>query len=431
MGPSNYSPQMAGSMREGCAVASAVWLGLVLAFSLGCSASSSATSSGNAVGGNGNAGGSGATGGASGVTGGNRGTGDGDCIRRVEDDSTCREYGYPPRALFCEVPATPPSSACVIYLPIGSGDGLCCPDDYVTCPDEPPADGSACSQDMTCTWGSHPEPQCRTSGSCFGGTWSVNEPPAYCSDPLLGGDCPAAPGDIAVGASCSPEQLVCDYPTGDRCTCTDCSVEQPSCAVGNYVWHCWSPPGGCPTYYPNLGSTCDLPANTTCQYTCASIAVCSADGVWVSGGFMCPDCNSPDTPIATPSGPRPVAELRPGDLVYSVNRGLLEAVPVLQVRSKAQRHHHVVRVVLETGTTLEISASHPTVDGRTLGDLTAGDRLDGVRVVSATLIPYRYSHTYDILPASDTGTYYTGGVLIDSTLHARTVVDAPPVPMSR
>ena len=50
-----------------------------------------------------------------------------------------------------------------------------------------------------------------------------------------------------------------------------------------YTWRCWSPPEGCPTYYPNLGSACDLPADTECRYTCASIAVCSADGVWVSG----------------------------------------------------------------------------------------------------------------------------------------------------
>jgi hypothetical protein len=90
-----------------------------------------------------------------------------------------------------------------------------------------------------------------------------------------------------------------------------------------------------------------------------------------------------------------------------------------------------MQVVLETGTTLEISASHPTADGRVLGDLTAGAELDGVRVVSAELVPYEHSHTYDILPASDTATYYAGGVLIGSTLRARTLVEAPPVPMSR
>jgi hypothetical protein len=37
-------------------------------------------------------------------------------------------------------------------------------------------------------------------------------------------------------------------------------------------------------------------------------------------------------------------------------------------------------------------------------------------VIDSTLVPYRQSHTYEILPLSDTGTYYAGGVLIGSTL---------------
>ncbi len=413
----------------------------------GTTGSGGIVGAGGATGGTSGSGGSGGTGGATGgtagtggivgigggVTGGAAGSGgSGGCMRTTDDDEVCREHGYPPQAFFCTAPAVFPSTACVIYLPIGSGDGVCCPDEYVTCPDQPPADGSSCSEDVYCTWGSHPEPSCRTDGSCSNGTWSVFDPPASCSDPLLGAECPAAPGDIAIGATCTPGGLVCDYPTGDRCTCTDCSVEDPSCGpMGNYTWRCWSPPADCPTYYPNLGSVCDLPADTSCRYTCADIAVCSAEGIWGAGGFECPDCNAPDTPIATPSGSRPVAELRPGDLVYSVHRGEHVAVPVLQVRSKPQRSHYVMRVVLETGATLQISATHPTTDGRTLGDLTANDTLDGVRVVSAELVPYTYSHTYDILPASDTGAYYAGGVLIGSTLRAPIRVEAPLAPMSR
>ncbi|HOU93991.1 MAG TPA: hypothetical protein PLU22_23230 [Polyangiaceae bacterium] len=138
--------------------------------------------------------------------------------------------------------------------------------------------------------------------------------------------------------------------------------------------------------------------------------------------MFCPDCDAPDTPIATPSGPRPIAELAPGDPVYSVHRGRLAVVPVLEVRSKRQVHHQVVRLALASGVTLEISATHPTADGRTLGELGAGDRLDGVEIVAAERVPYRHSHTYDILPASDTGAYYAGGVLIGSTLHPPTTV---------
>jgi hypothetical protein len=75
-----------------------------------------------------------------------------------------------------------------------------------------------------------------------------------------------------------------------------------------------------------------------------------------------------------------------------------------------------MHVTLADGTELRISAPHPTADGRTFGALHAGDSLDGRPVVSAELVPYAEPFTYDILPDSDTGTYFAGGALIGSTL---------------
>jgi hypothetical protein len=106
----------------------------------------------------------------------------------------------------------------------------------------------------------------------------------------------------------------------------------------------------------------------------------------------------------------------------------MSIVPIAEVGRQAQRNHHVMRLLLATGTVLEISPGHPTADGRRIGQLAADDRLDEVRIVSATLVPYRHSHTYDILPASDTGTYYAGGVLIGSTLAPAQRLAAVPVP---
>jgi hypothetical protein len=37
-------------------------------------------------------------------------------------------------------------------------------------------------------------------------------------------------------------------------------------------------------------------------------------------------------------------------------------------------------------------------------------------VASAELVPYGYDATYDVLPASSTGTYFVAGALIGSTL---------------
>jgi hypothetical protein len=127
-------------------------------------------------------------------------------------------------------------------------------------------------------------------------------------------------------------------------------------------------------------------------------------------------CASPDTPIATPLGNRPIADLAAGDLVYSVDHDAIVAVPVLRTNRAPVHDHRVVRVTLESGAVLEISPRHPTADGRTFGDLHAGDRLDRFTVTAAELVPYAHSFTYDILPASSTHTYFAAGALVGTTL---------------
>lgn len=127
-------------------------------------------------------------------------------------------------------------------------------------------------------------------------------------------------------------------------------------------------------------------------------------------------CASPDTPIATPDGDIPMHALAVGGLVYSIHDGQIVAVPILQTNRVAVHAHHVVRLTLATGAVLEISPGHPTADGRTVGDLRAGDRLAGVEILAAALVPYAYDHTFDILPASDSGVYFAGGVPLGSTL---------------
>lgn len=136
---------------------------------------------------------------------------------------------------------------------------------------------------------------------------------------------------------------------------------------------------------------------------------------WLHGN--CPICAAPDTPIATPFGNRAIASLRVGELVYSVDHGEIVAVPILKVGRASVTGHHVVRVVLDSGAVLEISAGHPTADGRTFGDLRSTSLLDDLhRVVSAQMVPYAHDATYDILPESDTGTYFAAGALIGSTM---------------
>ena len=102
--------------------------------------------------------------------------------------------------------------------------------------------------------------------------------------------------------------------------------------------------------------------------------------------------------------------------MYSVEDEAIVAVPIARVNRRHVEGHHVVELRLERGTVLHVSPGHPTADGRTFGDLVAGDELDGQRVLDARLVAYPHPYTYDILPASPTGTYFAGGALIGSTL---------------
>jgi hypothetical protein len=127
-------------------------------------------------------------------------------------------------------------------------------------------------------------------------------------------------------------------------------------------------------------------------------------------------CASPDTPIATPDGYQPIAALAVGDLVYSEDHGALVAVPLRRVTRRPVKNHFVVHIRTQKGALLDLSAPHPTADGRTFADLRVGDSLDGDVIVSRELVPYPYLFTHDILPASSSGTYVAGGILVASTL---------------
>ena len=155
-----------------------------------------------------------------------------------------------------------------------------------------------------------------------------------------------------------------------------------------------------------LGPTvtgCFEPVNGTCPTGCADCV-----------------CASPTTPVATPVGDRPIADLEVGDLVYSIDHGSLAVVPIKRVhRQPVTGSHRVVELKLAHGATLKISPRHPTADGRHFADLGAGDVVDGVRVLGARLVDYDLPFTYDILPDSDSGTYFAGGTLIGSTLSPR------------
>lgn len=292
------------------------------------------------------------------------------------------------------------------------------------CGSAPPKNGSPCERSSSgtgfttaeCSWGEDPRPACRTHGTCNSGAWSITPPNDGCAVDPQPAACPTAPA--TEGASCSDATLQCWYDDGAVCSCSACEggSEYPLCrTIDPPQWACVKPQAGCPNPAPQAGSACDDP-QLQCGTSCELPIRCEG-GIWQYGQEMCPICASPLTPIATPSGDRPIAELRVGDLVYSVEGAAIVAVPIARIASTRVFHHEVLKIALDDGATLEISAGHPLASGKPLSSLAEGSHIDEQhRVISIEQIPYTYDRTYDILPRSSSGTYFAAGALLGSTL---------------
>ena len=133
----------------------------------------------------------------------------------------------------------------------------------------------------------------------------------------------------------------------------------------------------------------------------------------------CPICLAEGTLINTPEGMIAVQDLRVGDLVWTMNAsGERVSASILKTSSvPAPAGHQILHVLLSDGRQLRASPGHPTVDGQMLGDVKAGNLLDGARVILIERLPYEGTATYDLLPSGDTGFYWANRILIGSTLN--------------
>jgi hypothetical protein len=146
-----------------------------------------------------------------------------------------------------------------------------------------------------------------------------------------------------------------------------------------------------------------------------AIVVESSEPAFLVG---CPICLSRWTPIATPYGQVAVQTLAVGDLVWTVNAaGDRVATSVAAVGHVAvPSTHELIHLALGDGREVRASPGHQLADGRRLGDLLAGDSVDGTRVVSVQAMAYGQPFTYDLLPSGSTGLYWASGILLRSTL---------------
>jgi hypothetical protein len=139
-----------------------------------------------------------------------------------------------------------------------------------------------------------------------------------------------------------------------------------------------------------------------------------------SGRPPCPICLAADTMIAGPGGAVRAIDVRAGMLVWTESAdGKRVAAPVLEVGSTpVPAGHLMVLLKLADGREVLASPGHRTADGRPLGALAVGDRVDGSTVAEWQLVPYTGDRTYDLLPTGPTGAYWANGILLSSTLRA-------------
>jgi hypothetical protein len=272
-------------------------------------------------------------------------------------------------------------------------NALACPDAGAPPPDAARADAATIDATAPTLCGGK---ACTAEETCCG--------PAECGrciNKLTGPNCPSQ----CSTSYCGPSGAACK--TGE--ICVDVMVSAGP-AVGSATAKCVANPCGSQTLACSCtGTLCsDSDPQTACGSTDPTTGL-----VRCVGGNK---CAAPDTPIATPAGNHAIADLRPGDLVYSEHDGALVAVPLVRVVRRPAAGHFVVHVVTARGAVLDISGPHPTADGRKFADLKIGDALDGDPIVVSDVVPYPHAFTYDILPASSTGTYLASGLLIGSTL---------------
>lgn len=154
------------------------------------------------------------------------------------------------------------------------------------------------------------------------------------------------------------------------------------------------------------------------QGTISSAGEIAIDQQAPAGEPNCPICLARGTPIETPNGPVAVDELRLGDPIWTfdVEGHRIAGTVVALGSTRAPAGHRVIHLVLEDGRTLSGSPGHPLADGRPLGDVRVGDRVDGSIVVAVQSVAYTGGETFDLVASGPTGGYYAGGIPLLSTI---------------
>ena len=162
-------------------------------------------------------------------------------------------------------------------------------------------------------------------------------------------------------------------------------------------------------------------------------------GVGGAGGDRPDSCFAAGTPIATPSGPRPIEELRPGDLVFAYDDQAARVVPRPVTATFVHLDQPVGALPLGDGRVLRLTGNHPIylpdqqryADARELrgderlltlsGSAHISSLISGAFLASGTELVTVYN-----ISVAGEHNYFAGGVLV----HNKSDAGCLPIPFS-
>jgi len=216
---------------------------------------------------------------------------------------------------------------------------------------------------------------------------------------------------LAGGAYTLQIQITTDPGGGLVLQATRIGKPAPPAGSGQHAKVCHAKAGQCcqedGTVVIPCGPITRQGSNCNAEATCGSAGWCS----------RC-KCLAADTPIDTPDGERPIADIAVGDRVWTLDHdGRRVAVPVRSTgRVAVPDDYAMIELTLADGRRLRLSAGHPLAGGALPERVDPGDRLDGSTVTAVRTVRYRGGATHDLLPAGDSRSYRAGGVWVQSLL---------------
>lgn len=143
------------------------------------------------------------------------------------------------------------------------------------CPAAEPTDGASCTRDqIECEYGGDPRRECRDVAACVGTTWRIRRPQTTGTEGLAW--CTSAPPLApcpATAEAASGQSCAAQGAVctygGTLCECTSCVSFPVGTCTRPRVWLCDGRPMGCPAAAPRIGDAC-ASEGSDCQYGCNS-----------------------------------------------------------------------------------------------------------------------------------------------------------------